>query len=102
MLCDGLDQASEQFTQRYSQKAPKGLCAPRVHVRIFEKWEVLLGILLLGTTFGENCQTIRLPLHRCIRPLLGALPLSLMKCIFWLTRGQLEPQIISLDKCKIN
>ena len=36
VLYDGLDQASEQFTQNDSQKAPKGLYTPRVHVHIFE------------------------------------------------------------------
>ena len=60
---------------------------------MWEKWEVLLGIRLLGTTFAADCQTIRLPLHiwaldkqsfhwvlknivEC-RPPLGAPPLSL-------------------------
>ena len=46
---------------------------------------MLLGIRLEGTTFGVDCQTIRLPLHGCswwkniveCRPLLGALPFSL-------------------------
>ena len=34
------------------------------------------------------------------RPLLGALPLSLMSRICWLTRGQLEPQITSLKNAR--
>ena len=37
ILYDGLDQASEQFTRKYSQKAPKGRYAPRVHVRIHDE-----------------------------------------------------------------
>ena len=42
-ICHGLDQASEKFTQNYSQKAPKGVSDPRVHVRIFElgDWKVV-------------------------------------------------------------
>ena len=38
VLYDGLDQSSEQLTQMYSKQTPKGLYAPRLHVRIFEQW----------------------------------------------------------------
>ena len=41
------------------------LWRPGVRRPLEEKWEVLLEIRLLGTTFGVDCQTIRLPLHRC-------------------------------------
>ena len=63
VLYVGLEQASERFTQRYSQKAPKGMYAPRARVRIFDKWRREGGLEWLLAKSCRDPMWLRFKVH---------------------------------------